>query len=319
MSLKEDIKIETKQAKIPVIDDAITRRMKESDFKSVTRGYSVKIPPIYMIAYFNAVANNGKYVKPILVKSKTCTDKEKSALQVKVINPAICSPAVIAKAKDCLETVVTDGTGWRAQDDQYLVCIKNKDTNILCRPLIAGKTGSAFIYIEKERKYSKYLSPSHPSKDIKNSSFIGYFPSHKPKYTCLVLISGTNLDGGRIAAPVVKEIAEKLHLHDVEMELSKLSKNNQRIIPTVRFAYAKDVDIIYNELKIPLVLPNGSQYVGISKDGKNEVVITPIKTQWYTLSELRHASAKDAVYILEKAGYNLIIKGKGKVSDVQIN
>jgi cell division protein FtsI (penicillin-binding protein 3) len=130
---------------------------------------------------------------------------------------------------------------------------------------------------------------------------------------------GTNKDGGEIAVPVVKEIAEKLYIHDFEMETSKLSGNNQRIIPTTRFIYTKDAHIIYEKLGIPLSLPSESQYISISKDAKDEVVVTPRKIQNYSISELRQASAKDAVYILEKAGYNVTIRGKGKVNDIQIS
>jgi len=311
MLFKADIKIETAQACTPFVP----KKLNESDFESTTRGYSVNIPPIYMLAYFNAVANNGKYIKPVLVKSITYPNKKKEILQSNVINPAICSPSVLAKVKDCLEAVVMEGTGQGAKDVQYLECRKNKDTNATCHPLIAGKTGSAFMYIEKEKTYSYKLPPSHPFKDFKNSSFIGYFPSQQPKYTCLVLISGTNLDGGVVAVPVCKEIAEKLYMHDFEIESSKSSK----MIPACRFAYADDIRTIYSELQIPLTLSNENQYVGISKDNKDEVVITPRKVREFSVSELRQASAKDAAYILEKAGYTVTIRGKGKVDDIQIS
>ena len=316
MSLDKNLHIETKQASVPVLTPITS---KESDFMRVSYGYSVKIPPIYMLAYYNSVANNGKFISPTLVKSITCPNKKTSILRTKVINPAVASPEVIAKAKACLEAVVIEGSGKRARDEHYLARLKSKDTNLLHPPLIAGKTGTAFIYIEKERKYSNRLAPSHPLKDLKNSSFIGYFPSHKPKYTCLVMVSGTVLDGGIVAAPVVKEIAEKLCLNDTELELSKLSKNKQRIIPTSRFVYTNDARIIYEKLGIPLALSPENQYISISKDAKNEVSITPKKIQHYSLSELRQASAKDAVYLLEKAGYTVTIKGKGKVNDIQIN
>ena len=315
MSLDKDLKIETAQARKPVLQP-ITRQ--ESDFQNVTKGYSVSIPPIYMLAYYNAIANNGKYIKPKLVKSITYPNKETKILQHEPINSALASPEVIAKVKACLEAVVTEGTGKKARDQQYLSCIKNGDTNMLCPPLIAGKTGTAYIYVEKERKYSYELPQSHPLKDIKNSSFVGYFPSHKPKYTCLVLISGTTLDGGVVAVPVCKEIAEKLYLHDIEMDLSKSSKNKQRTVPTFRFAHINDIRTIYNKLQIPINVSNENQYVGISKNDKDEIVFTPRKIKNHSISELRQASVKDAVYILEKAGYTVQIKGKGKVNDIQI-
>ena len=112
------------------------------------------MPPVYMLAYYNAIANDGVYIKPTLVKSVSVQNKGFYSIQHEIINTAICSPSTIAKAKICLEAVVTEGSAKRARDDQYLAYIKNKDTNIIHHPLIAGKTGTAFIYNEKERKYS---------------------------------------------------------------------------------------------------------------------------------------------------------------------
>ncbi len=306
MSLEKDLKIETAQARIPIL---IPITSKESDFRNVTHGYSVKIPPVYMLAYYNAIANDGKYIKPTLVKSITCPDKGSSTSQHEIINAAICSPQTIAKAKDCLEAVVTEGTARRARDNQYLAYIKNKDTNIIHYPLIAGKTGTAFIYDEKEKKYSPTL---------KNSSFIGYFPSQKPKYTCLVLVSGTPLDASIVAVPVCKEIAEKLNMHDIEIELSESRQNSKKNIPTSRFAYTKDIQTIYNELHIPISLSNENQYVSLTKNDNNDIVSIPRKIPNRSVAELKHATVKDATYILEKMGYTVQIRGKGKVNDIQI-
>ena len=316
MSLDKDLKIETAQAQIPILNP-VTKRPRESDFRNITHGYSVNIPPIYMLAYYNAVANNGKFVKPVLVKSIDCPNGEKIVPQHDVINKSICPPQVIAKAKGCLEAVVMEGTGKRARDEQYLYCIKNQDTNTVCHPLIAGKTGTAYIYAERERKYSYDLPHSHPLYKIKNSSFIGYFPSQSPKYSCLVMLSGTVLDGGVAAVPVCKEIADKLYLHDVEVEQSKSNDNQQRIIPVCRFANINDLQMIYSRLQISVSVSNESQYAGIAKNEKEEVVCLPKKIKNYSLSELQGASVKDAVYVLEKAGYSVIVKGKGKVSDIE--
>lgn len=318
MSFGKNLKIETAQAQTPLLNP-ITKR--KTDFMNITHGYSIKIPPIYMLAYYNAVANNGKYVKPTLVKTIVCPDKEKFfTAQQEIINKAICSPKVIAKAKGCLEAVVTDprGTAKRALDDQYLACMKNKDENAPdCYPLIAGKTGTAFIYIGKEKKYSNNLDKSHPSFNIKNSSFIGYFPSHKPKYTCLILISGTTADGGEIAVPVCKEIAEKIYIHDSEWELSELKSNTKKNVPSCKIAFAKDVNAIYGGLHLAVKHSEESQYVSVSKTDNDDINIST-KIEKQIVSQLRHATAKDVAYLLEKWGYAVILRGKGKVDNIDI-
>jgi cell division protein FtsI (penicillin-binding protein 3) len=306
MSLEKDLKIETAQARTPILNPITS---KESDYRNVTCGYSVKMPPIYMLAYYNAIANDGIYIKPTLVKSVSVKDKGFYSLQHEIVNSEICSPTTIAKAKSCLEAVVTEGSARRARDDQYLTYIKNKDTNIIHHPLIAGKTGTAFIYNEKEKKYSSIL---------KNSSFIGYFPSQKPKYTCLVLISGTPLDASVVAVPVCKEIAEKLNMHDIEIELTESGKNTKKNLPTSRFVCAKDMNIIYNELQIPVNRINEDEYISIEKNNNDEVVFISKKNQKHAFPELKYATAKDAIYLLEKMGYLVEIRGKGKVNNVKI-
>ena len=335
MNLDKDLKIETAQAQIPILKP-ITKE--KTDFMRITHGYSIKIPPVYMLAYYNAVANNGVFVKPTLIKSINCPNKQKIIQQKQVINNAICSPEVIAKAKECLENVVTEGTAKRALDGRYLECVKSfrdngdkrdirdkgddRDERYMCRPLVAGKTGTAYIYIESAKKYSNRLESSHPYHDVKNSSFIGYFPSHKPKYTCLVMISGTTLSGGVIAAPVCREIAEKIDIHDSEIELSKSKSNIKKNIPDCKIACAKDINVIYSGLCVDLETLGTSgtlgtnDFISISKKDNDDVDISA--KQIKNLSELHNANAKDAAYILEKWGYDVSIRGKGKVEDIQI-
>ena len=316
MNLDKDLKIETSQAQTPILTP-ITKE--KTDFIRITHGYSIKIPPVYMLAYYNAVANNGVYIKPTLIKSISCPDKEKNIQPKQIINPAICSPEVIAKAKACLENVVTEGTAKRALDEQYLIRVNGgNDLPDLPHPLIAGKTGTAYIYIEKEKKYSNKLDNSHPYKDIKNSSFIGYFPSNKPKYTCLVMISGTVLSGGIVAVPVCREIAEKIDVHDREIELSR----NKNSVPTCKIACVEDVKAVYGGLKVDLGTKETEGTFGegdyVSVLRKNDEGVDVSTKQLNNLSELKYANARDVAYILEKWGYEVSIRGRGKVEDIEL-
>lgn len=304
MSLQKDLNIEVAKAQKPVLK---SKTQKEIDYVNVTHGYSIKLPPIYMLAYFNAIANNGKYIQPILVKRFCYPNNKLEEKYATVINPRICSKSTIGKVQACLESVVTHGTGIRARDDNYKASLR--DTSIKARPLIAGKTGTAFIYDEVARKYSE---------DIKNASFIGYFPSEAPKYTCLVLISGTRQDGGYVAVPVCKEIAEKIINRSNEIEWSQTNKGIMTNAPTARFGYASDFITVLNELgyNINNVKKNDwGEVQQLEKGGNLKFNKKNIKKD-FLANQLRGANAKDAVYLLEKNGYNVHLQGIGKVSSI---
>ncbi len=306
MSLQKDLKIEVAKAQIPVLK-SITQ--KEIDYVNVTHGYSIKVPPIYMLAYYNAIANDGKYIKPILVKNIKYANNKVEEKTTEVINPQICSQSTIKKAQACLESAVMYGTGMRARDENYKASLR--DTTLKVKPLIAGKTGTAFIYDEKEKKYSA----------IKNSSFIGYFPSEAPKYTCLVLISQTSLDGGYVSAPVCREIAEKIVNRDNEIAWSRTAKGVMTNAPSVRFAKAEDIENIYAILGYKTDYKDNKDWIqvqSLSDQKKLNIEKKNIKKE-YISTQLLGATAKDAVFILEQLGYKAIPKGVGKVANITFN
>ena len=307
MSLKQDLHIQTAQAKVP--DTA--RNLNNKDFRSLTFGYGVKVPPIYMLAYYNAVANNGKYVRPTLVKSVRCSDRDRVNISSQnegfIVNRAICSQKTIAKVKDCLEEVVMYGTAKRAQDYQYKQNIK--DTSQKYHPLIAGKTGTAFIYDSDIAKYSTVK---------KNSSFIGYFPSQEPKYTCLVFVAGTEMDASYVSVPVCLEIAEKLTANDMEVGLSESGESSKKNVPTCQFAYTNDIQTIYSGLNLSLEQGKKNGYAAVVKNEKDEIQLVEKAISTNLFSELRNATAKDVAYILENLGYTVAFTGRGKVKEVKI-
>ncbi|MCL2130905.1 MAG: penicillin-binding transpeptidase domain-containing protein [Lentimicrobiaceae bacterium] len=305
MRLHKDLKIETANAKTPRLE-SITKR--EIDYDRMTHGYSIKVPPIYMLAYYNAVANNGVYVKPTLIKAMTAPNGTVIYNEPDTIHRQICSPKTIRLAQSCLEAVVVEGTARRAQDSRFKTGRANKEEDI--RPLIAGKTGTAFIYDEKSKGYLK---------GIKNSSFIGYFPTENPKFTCLVLVSKTYLDAASIAVPVCKEIAEKLYNYYDEISLSKQEDVKKKNFPTNEFAHRKDMETFYKELGINTKpITNENEYVAAVRNADSTIVFRAKDLKTNLLSALRKATAKDAVNILEKQGYKVQIRGIGKVKDIVI-
>ena len=306
MGFDSNLHIETANAKVARLK---TRTNQEVDYKNMTHGYSIQVPPIYMLAYYNAVANNGIYVKPTLISAMVSPNGEVIEKMPQIINRKICSPNAILLAQSCLEAVVTEGTAKKAQDEHYKTAKANKEENL--RPLIAGKTGTAFIYDKKKKEYLQ---------GIKNSSFIGYFPAKEPKYTCLVLISKTTLDAGSIAVPVCREIAEKIYNHSNEVFQSGQEEMKKKNLPTNQFACRKDMELICRELDIPVKpLATDNQYVAVVRGADSNIVFQAKNIRNNNLSaSLRNATAKDAAAILEKQGYVVRIQGVGKVEEVQI-
>ena len=152
-------------------------------------GYETQIPPIYTLAFYNAIANNGRMVKPRFVKEIQQDGITVKEFPVEVVKEQICSPHTLRDIRTILEMVVNHpkGLGRRAGCKQFKV---------------SGKTGTAQVADEKGSYHSgiaRYMV-----------SFCGYFPSEAPKYSCIVCIkkSGLPASGGGQCGPVFSEIAQ---------------------------------------------------------------------------------------------------------------
>ena len=157
---------------------------------SLTRmafGYATEIPPMRILAMYNAIANGGKYVRPRLVKELSREGGPDSIVPVSYIRKQVCSPENAAKLREMLHAVVWGSRGtarkW-VQDD---------------RVEIAGKTGTAYV-----TENGRYTSQ-------KRLAFCGFFPYKNPKYTCVVLMAGANRGAGASSGVVLKNIALKMY------------------------------------------------------------------------------------------------------------
>lgn len=139
-------------------------------------GYERKMAPIQMLTFYNAIANDGKMVKPTLKTGK-----------VEIINPQIASKANIDSMQVALEHVVSQGLGKKAGSPFVMV---------------AGKTGTSQVQV--------YEFGIDSSVDEYLLSFCGYFPANKPKYSIIVSLNklGLPASGGGMAGPVFSSIAE---------------------------------------------------------------------------------------------------------------
>jgi cell division protein FtsI (penicillin-binding protein 3) len=153
-------------------------------------GYGVSVTPLQTLTFYNAVANNGVMVKPMLVTEIKAWDKTIKKYNTEVMNPKICSDETLNKVRAVLANVVKKGTGSK---------LYSKDFSM------AGKTGTVQMNYAQHGGMDKHYA----------SSFVGYFPADNPKYSCIVVVHKPNTSrndyyGADVAGPVFKRIAQKI-------------------------------------------------------------------------------------------------------------
>lgn len=143
-------------------------------------GYERKISPIQMLTFYNAIANDGKMMKPTLKTG-----------EVEVINPQIANAKNIKLMQGALEHVVSQGLGRKAGTPLILV---------------AGKTGTSQVgeYYQGEESVSEY-----------QLAFCGYFPADAPKYSMIVSMNkiGLPASGGGMSGALFHDIVEQMIAH----------------------------------------------------------------------------------------------------------
>ena len=256
-------------------------------------GYEVQQTPLQMLTFYNAVANNGKMVKPQFVQQIKRGSEIVKNFKPIVLNEKICSEPTLRILQDCLEGVMKNGTGKNLKSSYFEV---------------AGKTGTAEI-LNDNLKYGnkgekRYLA-----------SFIGYFPVDKPMYSCIVSISanGDNIYGATVSGTVFSAIANKVYAnslkyHEAINEQKKIIKMAPISMDGNRFDLVK----IVNKLNIPYQQFSEEEWVNTKAiDEKIEFHKRIVgKT---TIPNVVGMSAKDAVYLIENKGIHVRLKGYGKV------
>jgi cell division protein FtsI (penicillin-binding protein 3) len=199
-------------------------------------GYgSIQITPLQTLAFYNAIANDGELVKPRFIKEVKEWDKTIERFDKKVIDPAICSKETVNKVKEMMKNVVERGTGKSLYDPNFSM---------------AGKTGTA---------QTEYWMKDWASNRRYISSFVGFFPVEKPKYSCIVVIHKPNNKvgyyGADVSGPVFKRIAQKIFTDNPEVEEFEslevtdppVEKNYQKYFATARSAQ----DVVPNVKGLP--------------------------------------------------------------------
>lgn len=259
-------------------------------------GYESQIPPIYTLAFYNAIANNGKYIRPFFVKSITKNGQIVKSFETETIKESICKPTTLSDIKTVLLGVMEEPKGTAHN-------VRSKYVRI------AGKTGTA--QISKGALGYKGGGTTH------QVSFCGYFPADDPQYTCIVVIREPRKgypSGGKMAGSVFKNVAERtmaLKSHRKALTYERDTVTNFPMKPFVKVGYYKALLTVMTDLQLPISV-NSSDWVKSFSDD-HQIRVESVSVPINVVPELLGMGAKDAVYLAERLGLNVQVEGRGKV------
>lgn len=260
-------------------------------------GYETQIPPIYTLSYYNAIANNGKFIRPFFVKSISKNGQIIKTFETETIKESICKPSTLRDVREVLLGVIEDKKYGTAQ-------------NMLSKYVrIAGKTGTA--QISKGAMGYKNGGTSH------QVSFCGYFPADNPQYTAIVVIREPHKgypSGGKMAGSVFKSIAEQVMALKSDAKPTDLANDTlykEPIVPYAKAGYSKALNNVFTNLRVAGKVP-ATNWVKVVTEQK-QIRVEPFKVPGNVVPDLIGMGAKDAVYLAEKLGLNVQVSGRGKV------
>ncbi len=249
-------------------------------------GIESSITPLQMLTFYNAIANDGYWVQPIIVKyikngdkiEVDCTESQRRT------DEPIASKSAINKVKKMLEGVVDRGTASTQKSDIYK---------------FAGKTGT-----------SKKLKNGSFADGIYYTAFAGYFPAENPKYSCIIVIDepkGKNsqeLYAGDVAVPVFRQIADQIYADDLSLnKTSKIKSQVNESISKKSFALNEDFEAMITEKLI-----SNAKLIQI------KININPnIKSDKSTVPNVVGLPLRDALFVLENKNFKVKYVGFGKV------
>lgn len=263
-------------------------------------GYEVLLSPLQTLTFYNAIANNGRMVKPKFVKEIRYHGQLVKEFPTEIIRDSIVSPSTIAKAHELLEAVVDSGTATVLRNPHYKV---------------AGKTGTAQI---PKPKFG--FDKSHMTYQ---ASFAGYFPADHPKYSCIAVVYAPSTGvyvGGAVSAPIFKEIADKVFSGEMALHNELAASDSAHInIPESKAGHQKDLNKVLSALNINALSKNAEASWVSTYPSDAGVMLNERKTQYGLVPNVVGMGVRDALYLLENSGLNVRVNGKGSVTKQSIN
>ncbi|MCS6916512.1 MAG: penicillin-binding protein [Chitinophagales bacterium] len=254
-------------------------------------GYELKLTPLQMLCFYNAIANQGQWVQPYLLEHMESYGSVVERRKPVTASEPLCSPQALQALQKALETVVSKGTAKNIKNSYYS---------------IAGKTGTSLL-ADDDGGYEqrRYLA-----------SFVGYFPAEDPRYTMIVMVhepSAGRYYGAQVAAPVFREIADKIYASDLQFHQhpQRDSSSAAPKIPVVPKARTGDVQTVLAALDAPLSIQGFSEWISVDEQGQPH---RQSDVAWDAgLPDVRGLGLRNALYLLETAGCRVQAEGSGLV------
>ena len=269
-------------------------------------GYEVNVTPMQLLMLYNAIANGGRMMKPQFVTEIRRGEQTIERFEPIVLSEHIASPESIEKIQTMLEGVVLRGTARR----QFAGCVVG----------VAGKTGTAQYY-DKVQGYA-YHEPGIGRK-LYNTTFVGYFPTDKPRYSCIIMVSrarGAKWAAGGVSAPGFREIAEKVYATRIgisEDDSITLKADKAHAPVLVRHDkesyYLNSVAKPFNDYAI-----NGD-WVTVERNENGQITMHEAKLAENMVPNVIGMDITDAVYLLENMGISTEFTGQGVVKEQSLH
>ncbi len=271
--LDKQTKVQIKGEGKPFIPTPDSKRWNPISLEWMAWGYGVSLTPLQILTFYNAVANNGVLVRPRFVKELRAGGKIEKSFKKEILDNKIASQTTINKVKAVMENVVKKGTAKAIYSPNFSM---------------AGKTGTAKKYIPRVKIANGEYEGGYYSNQRYVASFAGFFPVDEPKYSCIVVVHDPKKEkgyyGAKVAAPVFKEIAQKIY---TTTPVNVQSVNDSITIKKIEKEYVGYYSYLQ---KYKTIMPN---VVGMS--------------------------AMDAVSLLENMGLKVQFSGIGKVTEQSVS
>jgi cell division protein FtsI (penicillin-binding protein 3) len=279
----------------PYVKDPQDRSWSRTSLSTMSIGYELKLAPLHTLAFYNAVANNGVKVQPMIVRELKQADKVLERFEPPVLNPKICSDETLAKVRAMMEGVVTEGTARGIRSEDFS---------------IAGKTGTAWKF--KNGAYTRIYS----------TSFCGYFPADKPKYSCIVVVDSPKkgrIYGADVAAPVFREVADKVMARDDASQRPLLARGavQKAKVPYVQAGMQDELRLVCEQIGVRQegAAPD-EDWVRVEPKAAPDaeaLVLQPLTVRPGRVPNVAGLTLRDALFLLENRGLRVRTLGTGRV------
>ncbi len=272
-----------------------------SSLSSMAIGYATLLTPLHTLTFYNAIANDGKMMKPYFIENYQENGEVIKDFGPQEISGSICSKETAREARRALRHVVEVGTGRFMNNSKFK---------------IAGKTGTSRIAFGGKIGYEKNGFRRY------QASFAGFYPADNPKYSAIVVLySGEtrgNFYGGSWAGPVFKQIADHIYSTSSDWEPALSGERTAQGNPDIATGRLDAQNKVLSELGIgfrkgDISERNMSGWAEFKKDTLGNLTAMNYSTDNDSLANVVNMGLKDAVYLLENNGYKVEFEGYGKV------